>query len=216
MRKTSITVALIILWGVVVLRGCHYTTLPRPRGYPRVSLPPKGYREFASAVCPFTFEMPVYGEIAYDTLFFDTVAPHPCWVNIHVPALGATLHLTYKPLQDHTLTQLIQDAHFMAYKHTIKAEFIKEVPVDDSARHLYGTIYKIGGSAASNHQFYLTDQQKHFVRGALYIKAHPNIDSLQPIIAFLEEDLNHLIGTWQWIDSTQHKPHATPALFWRR
>lgn len=216
MSRTHTTATLPLLATISLLSGCFSSPLPKPRGYPRVYFPEKAYRAFTSDVCPFIFQMPAYGEIAYDTLFFDTVPPHPCWLNIHVPALGATIHLTYKPLPQHSLAQLIQDAHFMAYKHTIKAEFIKELPVNDTSRHLYGTVYKIGGNAASNYQFYLTDREHHFVRGALYIKATPNIDSLQPVVAFLEQDLEKLIATWQWTDTRSRTLHTTPALFWRR
>ena len=47
-------------------------------------------------------------------------------------------------------------------------------------------------------QFYLTDSVKNFLRGALYIKEIPNIDSLQPVISFLDRDVIQLIRTTEW------------------
>jgi hypothetical protein len=47
-------------------------------------------------------------------------------------------------------------------------------------------------------QFFLTDSVNHFLRGALYIREVPNIDSIQPVIDFLEPDIIRLIETTSW------------------
>ena len=66
------------------------------------------------------------------------------------------------------------------------------------ANQVYGLIYKIEGNAASPMQFFLTDSTHHFLRGALYIREVPNIDSLKPVIDFLEIDIIRLIETTSW------------------
>jgi gliding motility-associated lipoprotein GldD len=63
---------------------------------------------------------------------------------------------------------------------------------------VFGTVYQIEGNAASPMQFFLTDSTRHFLRGALYIRATPDIDSLKPVIDFLKRDVIHLIETTQW------------------
>jgi len=50
-------------------------------------------------------------------------------------------------------------------------------------------------------QFYLTDSVRHFLRGSLYIRATPNIDSLKPVIEFLKTDVVRLIETLTWTTS---------------
>ncbi|MDR2937387.1 MAG: gliding motility lipoprotein GldD, partial [Prevotellaceae bacterium] len=62
----------------------------------------------------------------------------------------------------------------------------------------HGYIYEIGGNAASNAQFYVTDSTRHFLRGSLYFNTHPNVDSLQPVIEYITEDIYHLIETTKW------------------
>ncbi len=187
-----------LLMAVGLWQGC-VSPEPRPKAYPRVELPPKAYQWYRDPVCPFEFKYPAYAQITYDTLFFDTVPEDPCWLNIRVPELGATIHLTYKSLRKHTLEEVLQQTYFMAYKHTIKADYIKERRVQDSTRRLVGVFYDIGGNAASNIQFYLTNGTEHFVRGALYIKAVPNIDSLRPVIEFIRKDLDTLVATFRWV-----------------
>ncbi|HKI89469.1 MAG TPA: hypothetical protein VKA38_10600, partial [Draconibacterium sp.] len=59
-------------------------------------------------------------------------------------------------------------------------------------------VYKIEGNAASPMQFYLTDSTRNFLRGAFYIREVPNIDSLRPVINFLEPDIIHIIETTTW------------------
>jgi gliding motility-associated lipoprotein GldD len=66
------------------------------------------------------------------------------------------------------------------------------------AEKVSGTIYYIRGNAASPLQFYMTDSIRHFLRGALYIRATPNIDSLKPVIDYLEKDVIRLIETLHW------------------
>ncbi|MFV0267582.1 MAG: gliding motility lipoprotein GldD, partial [Draconibacterium sp.] len=75
---------------------------------------------------------------------------------------------------------------------------IEEQIFVNNASHVYGTIYRIRGNAASPMQFFLTDSTQHFLRGAFYIREVPDIDSLRPVIDFLEPDVIRLIETTNW------------------
>ncbi|MDE5612858.1 MAG: gliding motility lipoprotein GldD, partial [Odoribacter sp.] len=55
--------------------------------------------------------------------------------------------------------------------------------------------YFIEGNTASSTQFYVTDSVKHFLRGALYFKQHPDKDSLAPVIHYLRQDIVNLMET---------------------
>ena len=68
---------------------------PKPRGYPKVTLPEKAYQKFDEKYCHFTFEYPTYATIERETLFFDEKAPSDCWFNIKVPSLNAEIHFSY-------------------------------------------------------------------------------------------------------------------------
>jgi gliding motility-associated lipoprotein GldD len=121
-----------------------------------------------------------------------------------VPANKAEIHLSYYKLSNQQissrllLNEFMEETRTLAYKHTIKADAIQEQVFMNPAKNVYGLIYKIEGNAASPMQFFLTDSTNHFLRGALYIRDVPNIDSLKPVIDFLEPDIIHLIETTTW------------------
>jgi gliding motility-associated lipoprotein GldD len=92
----------------------------------------------------------------------------------------------------------MEESRELAYKHSIKANAIEERIFVNPEEKVYGTVYQIEGNAASPIQFFLTDSIRHFLRGALYIRATPDIDSLKPVIEFLERDVIQIIETTKW------------------
>jgi len=173
--------------------SCEKEHIPKPRGYFRIDFPEKSYIKMDSSALPYRFEIPDYGKIVKDN---ERLA-EPYWVNLDIPRFKAKLHLSYKNV-DTNLMKLIEDAHTMAYNHSIRADAINERIYVNKEKKVYGTIYLIDGNAASPFQFYLTDSTKHFLRGALYFNEVPNIDSIRPVIQFLTPDVIHLIETTEW------------------
>ncbi|MDP4210944.1 MAG: gliding motility lipoprotein GldD [Bacteroidota bacterium] len=182
----------IILLIMPFLFGCGENYTPKPRGYFRIDFPAKTYQRFDS-ICPFAFEFPQYGKVEKDV---DKNA-EPYWMNIVFKDFKSKIHLSYKPVNNN-LNKFIEDAHTMAYKHTIKADAIDEKLIIDEKRKVYGLLYEIRGNAASSVQFYVTDSARHFLRGSLYFDVVPNKDSLAPAIEFFRKDIMHLIETLQW------------------
>ena len=182
---------------LVSLQSCngdHY--FPKPRGFFRIDLPAREYRSFDSTF-PFRFEYPVYAKITFDEY---TRREH-YWLNIEYPAYKGKIHLSYKDVRSSGLSSLIEDSRSMVYKHAPKAIGIKESIVTNRINKIYGTVYTIEGrDAASPFQFFVTDSTHHFLRGALYFYTTPNNDSLQPVINFIIDDIDHLIGTLEWKD----------------
>ena len=68
---------------------------PKPRGYPRLVFPEKGYQKFDENYCTFTFDYPKYAVIEQDKLFFDEAAPSDCWFNIKITSLNAIIYCSY-------------------------------------------------------------------------------------------------------------------------
>lgn len=182
----------------ISLVGCGEdddTIAPKPRAYFRIDFPEKKYVLYDST-CPFTFEMPVYSKMETDK----NERAEPCWLNLNFPKFQGTLHLSYKPVNNNVASYL-EDTYTLAAKHQIKASGITEqLIVKDSAR-VYGLIYQIKGNAASSVQFFLTDSVHHFIRGALYFNVAPNIDSIAPVIEFIEKDIQQMISTFKWKDN---------------
>lgn len=171
------------------------TSSPKPRGYFRIDLPQeRNYTLFDKKGYPYLFEMHGAARITPNA----SPDAEPFWIDLCYPLYNAKVHISYKDLRRDTLSALIEDVHYLVYKHTIKADAITEQEfVNDSSR-THGFLYDIGGDAASNLQFYLTDHQRHFLRGALYFDVRPNRDSLDPVIRYIGEDIRHLMETLQW------------------
>ena len=187
-------------FSLIMLSSCggsdNYT--PKPRGYYRIDFPEKAYTKFDGADCPYSFEYPVYAKVIRDTAFFGARPDDPCWLNISMPEFAGMIHISYKDIKgENTLAKLLEDAHKLSYKHTVKADYIDETDIN-TPNNVHGLMYEIGGNAASNIQFYLTDSSKHFIRGALYFSTPPNADSLAPVVAFVKQDLIHLVNTMEW------------------
>jgi hypothetical protein len=120
------------------------------------------------------------------------------WVNVVVPKLKATIHISYLSLGKDKLSALLEDSHTLLYKQSAKAEAIDESQIFMPERNVYGILYDIKGNAASPVQFYLTDSLHHFVRGALYFYTIPNQDSLSPVVSYVREDMLKLIDSFHW------------------
>ncbi len=190
MRKIRI---ILFLFLTALLFSCSGKYTPKPRGYFRISFPEKTYTPLDSAGLPYSFDIPTYAKVCPDA---DKTA-EPFWINISVPANNAEIHISYKKVANN-LKQLTEDSHTLAYKHTVKASAIDEQLFVNPQNKVFGTIYFIDGNAASPIQFFLTDSTRHFLRGALYIREVPNIDSVRPVIDFLKPDIIRLIESTQW------------------
>lgn len=184
---------------LVVIFSCKQKYTPKPHGYFRIDFPEKRYCNLPDKF-PYEFQIPDYSKIVQDPANPDKNN----WINIEVPDNKAEIHLSYYNLKkgnkspEFLLAELIEESRSLAYKHSNKANAIGEQLFINPEEKVFGTIYKIEGNTASSMQFYLTDSTDHFLRGALYIRAIPNIDSLKPVIQFLETDVVRLIETTSW------------------
>lgn len=186
----SVLIPLVLMLG---LNSCDQDYMPKPRGYFRIALPEKSYKEYNPVSCPFQFEIPVYSEIVKDP----SPSAEPCWMNIEFPRFRGTVYLSYKPVHG-DLEKFVEDSRALSFKHIPKASGIEEEAVADPERRIFGTIYRVKGNAASSVQFYLTDSTRHFLRGSLYFYAVPNPDSLAPVNDFLSSDIAHLVESFRW------------------
>lgn len=190
MPKYIITLSALFL---IICFSCKQDYIPKPRGYFRINFEEKTYHLLDSVSLPYRFDVPGYSKIVPDK---DRLA-EPFWINLLVPNHKAELHISYKKVENN-LQQLTEDSRTLAYKHSIKADAINERVFVNPTKKVYGTIYMIDGNAASPLQFYLTDSTHNFLRGALYFREVPNIDSIRPVIDFLTPDIIRLIESTEW------------------
>ena len=183
-------------WSALVLlllmASCRQSYTPKPTGYLKVNYPEKTYRLYKDQEF-FQFEIPTYARVEID----EGPRGEKGWINVDIPQLNGTIHLSYKPVNDQ-LNALITDSRELVYKHTVKAHGIEETPFIERDQKRFGMVYDLKGDVASAVQFFITDSTEHFLRGSLYFNCRPNRDSLNPVIDFLREDIIHLIETTQW------------------
>jgi gliding motility-associated lipoprotein GldD len=170
--------------------------LPKPRGYFRIALPEKKYVEY-DAECPFAFEIPDYAKM------FHSAAPsaEPCWRDLYFGKYHATLYISYKEIDnDSILEKLINESWQLTEAHSQVASGLTDSTILRPKDHVYGAVQSLGGNAATQVQFYLTDSVKHFIRGSLYFYSPPNKDSIAPVLEYIKKDIYHIAWTLKWTD----------------
>ncbi|MEX0988092.1 MAG: gliding motility lipoprotein GldD [Bacteroidales bacterium] len=177
---------------MLVALSCDRSYTPKPEGYIRVHFPEKEYQLFDESEM-FSFEYPHYATVERNR----SANAEPEWYDLNFPAYNGTLHLSYKQLNNN-LDAYIEDTRTLVYKHTSRSEGIQEIPFVDRTNKRYGIRYELGGNVASTVQFFLTDSINHFLRGSLYFNSTPNRDSLNPIIRYVKQDIEHLMETVEW------------------
>ncbi len=186
---------ILLLWVIIMVSACGDPTYtPKPMAYSRIALPKGTYKPFTEA-CNYTFKAPTYANVVPDS----DKNTQACWYNMQYPSLNATLHISYLGVKNKEMfAQMVNDAHDLAFKHTVKAEAIDERRISIPQNNVYGVYYAIDGNAASAVQFFLTDSNNNYLRGSLYFKCLPNADSLAPALNFIKTDIDTLISTLRW------------------
>ncbi len=189
---------LILIAMLLFLFACNHDHSPLPRGYFRIALPERDYREF-DTLFPYQFTYPDYANIVPD----ERADAESYWADMVFPEFSAVLHLSYKTIDDeNTLNEYIEDGRSFVNRHIPKATGFQERVYAHDSNRVYGILYEIKGrEAATPLQFYLTDSTKHFLRGALYFNVTPNNDSLSPVINFIQEDIMLMIESLEWKDN---------------
>lgn len=178
-----------------VLLSCGNDPLPKPKGMLRLEYPKPEYKK-VDVPLPFTFERnELSNEIS--ELKLDGVND-VSGIDITYPTMKGTIYLTYKKVTDDNLVQLLTDAQNLTQKHAIKADEIEGDLYENPTKRVFGMYYEVGGNAASQSQFYVTDSINHFLSGSLYFYAKPNYDSIYPAASYLKNDIKHLMESIEW------------------
>jgi gliding motility-associated lipoprotein GldD len=182
----------VVLLAIASMAACNgEVPTPKPRAFPRVEYPERKYSVFNQPDCPFTFEYPSYAEI-------QPKQDHACWFDLYMPTLKARVHCSYVPIRNRAeYDELVSDAYLIATKINARANYMEENLIRNP-QDIAGMVLKWTGPAASPMHFYLTDTTRHFFKAALYFEAEVRPDSLAPISAFVQEDINKMIQSFAW------------------
>ena len=195
MKKQQVHKILLLVIAVTLLigvTGCRRSATPRPYGYYRIDLPAAEYVVFDGQ------KVPVKSEVSrYATVLPQEHEGEGAWMNIHYDMLNADIHCSYMPVHGN-LRELTDDAMEFVYKHVTQASAIPEREFLDHKARVYCVLFNLQGNTASPIQFFMTDSTQHFFRGAVYCNCRPNVDSLQPVLDYLDADIAHFIETFEW------------------
>lgn len=173
--------------------SCGDDPLPKPEAFLRLDYPQPVYHEVKSQL-PFSFEKNTISAPVDSIKQVGNLKG----IDIKYPGLKATIYLTYKGVTKDNLKSLLRDAQNLTQKHTIKADEISSTIFENEEARVYGMLYEVGGDAASQSQFYVTDSLNHFLSGSLYFYAKPNYDSIYPASEYLKADIKHLMESIKW------------------
>ncbi len=198
MQLNRFIIGLVALSILIISCGGEDTVpVPKPRMYPRVDFPERGYQAYDNSDCNYAFEYPNYAEVKQDQYQFGDQAANACWFNLEFPNLNASLHCDYTEIGKESFGSLLQDAFKIVGKHNIKANF-REESVIHNEQNVGGLLFNIKGPVATPYQFYLSDTTQHFFRASLYFNSQVNPDSMQVIHDFIKTDIDHMIKTFEW------------------
>lgn len=196
MNRRFLYCMLLIAGAAAVLSACGDNgETPKPQAYLRIDLPPHNYEVCDTAVLPFTFELSNLAEVQWKKN-----QPRDKWFTIAYPKYKGYVFMTYKAMNGtKELRAQVDTSYKFVEGHFSYSSGIDENRFVDREHKLSGTTYHLKGqNVASTYQFWVTDSNRHFIRGALYIDCTPNNDSLAPVLEYIQDDIDHLIESTRW------------------
>jgi gliding motility-associated lipoprotein GldD len=206
----------LLIFFLVSAAACNSTYTSKKRGYYKIDFPQRSYQLFNDPAVPYSFEYPSYAKIVTDSTYFDSTPENPYWRNIDFPQFNARIFLSYKIIGGKAtykiknadgsyrdsvginyFDQMVNDAFKLTNKNEAVASFIGD-SVFTTKNGVTGVNFTVKGNAATARQFFMSDSNRHFIRGALYFDTTPNADSLKPVLDFLQTDINHMINSFRW------------------
>lgn len=183
----------------ISMLSCGNDPLPKPKAMLRLEYPQPDYKNVDVSL-PFTFDKNQLAK-KISSIKVDS-ANNMYGIDIDYPTLKGTIYLTYKRVNSQQqLMNYLRDAQNLTQKHVIKADAIVEQPYINKEHNVFGMFYEVGGNAASQSQFYVTDSTNHFLNGSLYFYAKPNYDSIYPAAVYLKNDIQHIMESLRWKNS---------------
>lgn len=179
---------------ILMLAACREQLSPKPEGYNRIELPDHAYQELPDSF-PYTFEYSRHATLLPDSSWL----AEDFWIDLYYPEIDASITISYKDVQQNpdTLNGLLRDAFKLTAKHQIKAYAIEETIIQTPLGKT-AVVSELEGEVPSQFQFFSTDSNSHFLRGALYFNTATKNDSLAPSIEYVKVDILHMLNTLQW------------------
>jgi gliding motility-associated lipoprotein GldD len=188
-RKIKKT-GLLLLFSILSF-SCSSDYSPKPRAYFYIDLPKPVY----CAVHSFPFDFSISNQVRVENRRDST---QKIWFNLNYPKLDAQIYCSYFSFKKENFGTIAEESRKLAFAQGMKGSGIREYAFENPLQKVYGTVYKIEGNAVSPLQFVLTDSVRSFFRGALYFNTGTNLDSIAPVLAYINNDIQILIESFRW------------------
>ena len=179
----------------IVLFGCENYFLPKQSAYLRLDYPKPEYKLIDDKDFPFFFEVNTrlseISDIDINLRSIDFI--------INYNQLNAQINFQYKSVNSsEKLNAYILDLKRTIETHSMMANSVKIKDYSLKEKNIFGRIFDLSGNVASPYQFYLTDSINNIISGLVYFNIKPNYDSILPAINYIENDIIHLIESFDW------------------
>jgi len=179
----------------IVLFGCENYFLPKQSAYLRLDYPKPEYKLIDDKDFPFFFEantrLSEISDIDINLRSIDFI--------INYNQLNAQINFQYKNVNSsEKLKAYILDLKSTIETHSMMANSVKIKDYSLKEKNIFGRIFDLSGDVASPYQFYLTDSTNNIISGLVYFNIKPNYDSILPAINYIENDIIHLIESFDW------------------
>ena len=179
----------------IVLFGCENYFLPKQSAYLRLDYPKPEYKLIDDKDFPFFFEA---NTILSEISDID-INPESIDFIINYNQLNAQINFEYKNVNSkEKLNAYILDLKMTIETHSKMANSVKIKDYSLKEKNIFGRIFDLSGDVASPYQFYLTDSTNNIISGLVYFNIKPNYDSILPAINYIENDIIHLIESFDW------------------
>jgi gliding motility-associated lipoprotein GldD len=175
----------------IFISSCSSDYSPKPRAYFHIDLPEPVY----SSVPSFPFNFSISNQAKIENLKNST---QKIWFNLNYPRLRAQIYCSYFLINKQNFQTIAEENQKLAYIHEIKTDRIRKYIFNNPPENVYGIVYEIEGNTASPLQFVLTDSVRSFFRGALYFNVESNQDSIAPVLAYINNDIQILLESFRW------------------
>jgi len=188
----------IFIFLIALSASCSSDYSPKPKGYFYIELPKPVYQDFAGY--PF-FKFSISNQALVEELK-DVPAgmkeKNGAGFNLNYPRLHARIYCSYFPINKTNFSAFSEESRRMAYIQGEKAKGIKEAAYSNPERKVYGLLYEILGNTVCPVQFIISDSTHSFFRGALYFETSGGMDSIAPVLAYINNDIQTMIESFQW------------------
>jgi gliding motility-associated lipoprotein GldD len=182
---------------LVLYSSCSSDYSPKPRDYFHINLPETVYQPINGNLFakdfPFAFE--ISNQAVVESVRDSTKTK---WFNLDYSRYNAKIYCSYFSIDKETFPVKANESRRLAYFHEMKANGIEETAYSNPEQRIYGLVYKIVGNTASPVQFVITDSVRSFFRGALYFDNSPNVDSIAPVLAYINKDIQIIMESFRW------------------